>query len=220
MAEITLAVAEARAAELLAPLGGMPEPHKIATLGARLDLFAPACLKVRTKGGGPLWPFVFNPIQLDYLRVTRRLYAPDRRLDVFRGIRDIIVKPRQLGFSTEIAAMFFMDGLRNPGRTTVVLAHDNDIAEELLVTYRLFWEHLPPELKAGLTLASDTKYAFEICFPDPLNNPPSRFIIRTEGGSPPRGMKIDNLHASEAARYKNYPSFKLPMSRPFRPMGM
>lgn len=203
-----LALAEARAAELLLPLNAMPEAMKIATLGARLDLFAARCLKVRTKKGGPLWPFVFNPIQLDHHRWNRRLYAPDKRLDVFRGIRDIIVKPRQLGFSTYTAAQFFMDGLRNPGRVTVVLSHDRDISEILLETYRLFWEHMPAELKEGLDLGSDTKYEFEIHFPDPLKNPPSKFIIDTEAGHPWRGGVIHNLHASEAAFYRNYAGYK------------
>jgi hypothetical protein len=198
----------ARAAAILAPLNALDRDSRIQMLGARLDLFAAATLKIRTKQGGPLLPFAVNPIQMDYLRTIRRRHAVEKGIDKFRGIRDAIVKPRQLGFSTFIAALFFMDGIKNPGRVTVVLSHDKDISEILLETYRLFFEHLPANLQGALTLESDTKYEFEVVFPgDQAVNPPSKFIIDTEAGHPWRGGVIHNLHASEAAFYRNFPGF-------------
>lgn len=199
---------EARARAILEPLGGLDREMRIQLLGARLDLFAAATLKIRTKEGGALVPFAVNPIQHDYLKTLRRRHAPLKGVDRFRGIRDAIVKPRQLGFSTFIAALFFMDGIKNPGRVTVVLSHDRDISEILLTTYRMFFEHLPSNLKDALTLKSDTKYEFEVVFPgDQSVNPPSRFIIDTEAGHPWRGGVIHNLHASEAAFYRDFPGF-------------
>ena len=194
-----------RAGEILRPLAGLGADVAAEALGARADLFSAACLKIVPKGGGSMVPLAFNPIQMDYLRCLRARYAVVAGIDRFRGIRDAIVKPRQLGFSTMIAALFFHDGLRNPGRVTVVLAHDKDIAEILLETYRAFFEHLPPEIKAGITLKSDSKYEFVLCFPgDQAISPPSKFIIDTEAGHPWRGGRIDNLHASEAAFYKDF----------------
>lgn len=199
---------EARALKILAPLAGLDRDTRIQAMGSRLDLFSASSLKIRTKAGGALMPFAVNPIQMDYLRTLRRRHAVTQGIDIFRGIRDAIVKPRQLGFSTFIAALYFMDGIKNPGRVTVVLSHDRDISEILLTTYRLYFEHLPAGLRSALTLRSDSKYEFEVVFPgDQALFPPSRFVIDTEAGHPWRGGVIHNLHASEAAFYRDFPGF-------------
>lgn len=173
----------------------------VAACGKRLDVFAPACLRIRTKQGGPLWPFVLNSIQVQYLTELRDLFTGGKG-DFFRGIRDLIVKPRQLGFSTFIAALFFMDGLLEPGRISVILTHDEKISKELLRTYRLFYEELPDQVKAGTKLRSAAANVYEIEF-DGIPEV-SRFEIRTEKGNEWRGGTIHNLHASEAAFYQDY----------------
>lgn len=201
----------AAAKRLLTPLAALPGPKQTAAVTHSLLMFCAQALQVRVKEGGALWPFVLNPIQRRYLHSLRTRHIADfrRGADRFRGIRDLIVKPRQLGFSTFIAALFFMDGLLNPGRISVILAHDRDIAEILLETYRIYWDHLPETLKEGLRLSSDTKCEFEIVFPgDQTLHPPSRFVIDTEAGHPWRGGVIHNLHASEAAFYRDYQGFK------------
>lgn len=185
--------------------------QQVQAVGWSMLLFCAQALQIRVKDGGALWPFILNPIQRRYRKSLRRRHIDDFRCgaDRFRSIRDLIVKPRQLGFSTFIAALFFADGLLNPGRVSVILAHDRDIAEILLETYKLFWEHLPPQFKAGMRLASDTKYEFEIVFPgDQTLFPPSRFVIDTEAGHPWRGGVIHNLHASEVSFYRDYQGFK------------
>ena len=182
---------------------------RVAALGARLDLFAPSVLKIRTKDGGPVWPFVFNPIQMRYLAHLRKHYQRTPGVDAFRGIRDLIVKPRQLGFSTFIAALFFMDGFLSPGRVSVVLTHDLKISQELLRTYRTLFDHLPAQLKAAVEEKTASKYELEVEFHGgSKDDPPSRFIIATEGGNPWRGGTIHNLHASEAAHYKDWSGFQ------------
>jgi hypothetical protein len=183
--------------------------QRVALLARRLDLFAAATLRIRTKDGGALWPFALNPIQMDYLRGLRHRYAVVQGLDRFRGIRDLIVKPRQLGFSTLIAALFFFDGFLEPGRITVVLTHKSDLSQELLRTYGTFLEGLPPELRHAVKRVSDSKYHLELEFKaGSEDDPPSRFIIATEAGEPWRGGVIHNLHASEAAWYKDWNAFK------------
>jgi hypothetical protein len=153
---------------------------------------------------------VLNPIQADYLNTLRQRYAKIAGVDAFRGIRDLIVKPRQLGFSTFIAALFFMDGYLSPGRISVVLTHKKDLSLELLRTYKTFFEELPPQLRDAVNVVGDSKYELEVEFraPDAADAPPSRFIIATEAGEPWRGGVIHNLHASEAAWYKHWAQFK------------
>lgn len=173
-------------------------------MGRLLEVFAAVALKIRTKQGGPLWPMALNPIQLDYLEGLRALFTAGKG-DLFRGIRDLIVKPRQLGFSTFIAALYFMDGFLEPGRITVIVTHDDRISEELLRTYKLFFDELPDELREGVNLSKAAAKAYELQF-DGLPER-SRFEIRTEKGNPWRGGVIHNLHASEAAFYDDYPGF-------------
>lgn len=191
-------------------LAHLPKDRKgrLQAIAKALDLFSAATLKIRTKLGGPLWPFVFNPIQMAYLQSLRERYARQAGLDAFRGIRDLIVKPRQLGFSTYIAALFFMDGFLSPGRVTVVLTHKSDLSQELLRTYTLFFECLPPSLKAAVKPISDTKYEMEWEFQLAPGEPCSRFVVATERGQPWRGGVIHNLHASEAAHYRDWAAFK------------
>lgn len=205
----TLQEAQAAADALWAPHAERTREERTAMLGMRLDLFAALALKIRTKDGGEYWPFVLNPIQRDYLRSLRRQYAVRKGEDFCQGWRDLIVKPRQLGFSTFVAACFFFDGLLRPGRVTVVLSHDRKISEILLETYAIFWDQLPADLKKGLALDTETKYEFAIRFPgDQAQNPPSKFLIETEAGHPWRGGVIHNLHASEAAFYRDFKGFQ------------
>ncbi len=193
-----------------AKIAQLPEDRaqRVAVLSQRFDFFAPAVLKIRTKDGGPLWPFVLNPIQEAYLASLREKYAPRPGIDRFRGVRDLIVKPRQLGFSTMIAGLLFMDGFMEPGRITVVLTHKKDLSEELLRTYSLFCEMLPPALREAVKVVADSKYDLEMEFRRAPGDPPSRFIIATERGEPWRGGVIHNLHASEAAWYRDWRGFK------------
>lgn len=193
------AAAEKAAAEIVARY--TDDDALVAACGKFLEVFAAACLKIRTKQGGPLWPFVLNWIQLDYLRTLREMFTGGMG-DFFRGVRDLIVKPRQLGFSTFIAALFFMDGLLEPGRISVILTHDEKISKELLRTYRLFYEELPADLKRGTKLTVASANAFEIEFDGTPEK--SRFEVRSAEGNPFRGSVCHNLHASEAAFYKDY----------------
>ena len=200
--------AQARADAVLSVLPA-DKQGRLIMLGARLDLFSAGTLKIRTKDGGPLWPFVMNPIQMKYLAHLRKHYARVPGVDTFRGIRDLIVKPRQLGFSTFIAALFFMDGFLSPGRVSVVLTHDLKISQELLRTYKTLFDNLPPALRASVVTNTASKYELEVEFKaGGADDPPSRFVIATEGGNPWRGGTIHNLHASEAAFYKDWAGFQ------------
>ena len=201
--------AERKAADMLSPLIGISLERRLVILSQRFDLFAAATLKVRTKDGGPLFPFVLNSIQSDFLRQIRERYGRNGMIDRFRGIRALIVKARQFGFSTLIAGIFLADGFLEPGRTTVVLTHVLTMSQELLRTYKIFFDTLPEKLKSAVKIVSDSKYALEVEFrsggPD---DPPSIFVIATEGGADWRGGTIHNLHASESAHYKDWHKFK------------
>lgn len=111
-----------------------------------------------------------------------------------RGLREIILKARQFGFSTLIEALFFCVTVNEPNTTTVVMAHDAETTEKLFRMVRLFYEHLPPHKKPRSQYASRR----EFYWPD-IN---SSFYIGTAGATDfGRSSTINNLHCSEVAFY-------------------
>lgn len=180
----------------------------------RFDFFAPAYLRIRTKVGGPLVPLVPSPIQYDYLKnKLRPRYSRVMGRDFFRGIRQIIVKPRRMGMTTFIAGLYFFDGLFNPGTNCVICCHLQKVSEDVLQTFHLLFRSLPASIRAQISLKAASKYELVLEFlgpdgkPDPERMPPSTFKIFTEAGNIDlRGVTIHNLLLSEAAHYKNWQS--------------
>jgi len=137
-------------------------------------------LQIRTKDRRVV-PFVFNPAQVDYYEHRTR--------------RDAILKPRQLGFTTEICGLFFADTLLRPNTTSVIVAHDTDSSEKIFRIVQLFWERLPEEerMRVGVPRFSNRR---EFLWPN-IN---SHFFVGTAGALTfGRGQTINNLHCSEFA---------------------
>ena len=190
------------------PLDPAAAQRAIASL---VDYFAAAWLKIGLKeAGGGLAPFVFNPIQMDHLTSLRKLYRRRPEIDLFRGIRDLILKPRRLGFSTYIAALYFLDGLLNPGTNTVVMAHTDDVVSELFDIYRIFYETLPDDVRQRCPTRRMSSSEMEINFYDDngsldlVARPASAFNVGTAGGKDKRGVTPHNLHLSECAFYDQW----------------
>lgn len=137
-------------------------------------------LFIRTKDQR-LIPLALNAVQADYY--TRR------------GLRDLILKPRQLGFTTLISALFFADTGLHPNTASVIVAHDADSARRIFAIVRLFWERLPETEKRRMGKPQILNRQ-EMYWPK-LN---SRFYVGTAGAFTfGRGQTISNLHCSEFA---------------------
>ena len=57
--------------------------------------------------------------------------------------RNIVLKARQVGITTYIAARFFMQTITQPGTLTVQVAHSEESAEAIFKIVHRFWENLP-----------------------------------------------------------------------------
>ncbi len=126
-------------------------------------------------------PFRFNTAQTDYY--------------THRTARDIILKPRQLGFTTQICALFFADTLLRPNTISVIVAHDTDSSEKIFRIVQLFWERLA-ETERGRTGPPRFSNRREFLWPK-IN---SQFYVGTAGSLTfGRGQTINNLHCSEFA---------------------
>ena len=111
--------------------------------------------------------------------------------------RNIVLKARQLGITTYVAARFFMQTITHPGTVTVQVAHDQDSAEEIFRIVHRFWNNLPEPLQRGVLVRSRANVQ-EIVFP--LLDSEYRVATAADPNAG-RGMTIHNLHCSEVSRW-------------------
>ncbi len=141
-----------------------------------------AMLKIRDKHGH-LRPFILNRAQQDLERRSTR--------------RNIVLKARQLGVTTYVAARFFINCITREGTLSVQVAHDQRSAEEIFRIVHRLLDNLPEPLRRGALLTSRANVR-QIVFPVFDSE------YRVETAADPnagRGLTIHNLHCSEVARW-------------------
>lgn len=150
--------------------------------GSVRDWLAEALLHIRDKNGR---------------RVRLRANRAQREFSRSCGRRNIVLKARQMGMTTWIAARFFLATITRRGTLSVLVAHDQRSAEEIFRIVRRFWENLPKRLRSGALRTSHANVR-QMVFPE-LDSE-----YRVETAADPdagRGLTIQNLHASEVARW-------------------
>lgn len=157
--------------------GSCPEPSS--TLR---DFLIESLLKVRSKERGLVY-LTPNRAQQEYAQRCSK--------------RNIVLKARQLGITTYIAARFFVQTITQPGTMTVQVAHNQESAEEIFKIVRRFWENLPEEARAGALVRSHANIR-QMVFP----YMDSEYRVATAADpNAGRGLTIHNLHCSEVARW-------------------
>jgi len=146
------------------------------------DFLIERFLVVKGKKRGLGW-LKLNRAQREYSRTCTR--------------RNIVLKARQLGITTYVAARFFLETITRPGTTTVQVAHNQEAAEEIFKIVHRFWEHLPASIKTGALITSHANVR-EIVFP--LLDSEYRVATAADPNAG-RGMTIHHLHCSEVARW-------------------
>ncbi len=151
--------------------------------------YIPTYLKVMTKavkGGASdltslkLWP-------------AQREYAEGRTK------RDIVVKPRQVGFSTGVMALNAHKLFTEPYTRMAIVTHNQTTSEFLLMTMRRFWMNLPREMQPRADWNSSTR----IRFPD---MDCLVHIDSAESKAIGFGESLNICHLSELSRW---PGFKV-----------
>lgn len=149
--------------------------------GILAHFLARAALQIRDRKGRNL-PLVPNRVQKEY----------ERR----RGQQNIVLKARQLGMSTWIAARFFLKTALVPGTLTVQVAHTQEAAESLFKMVHRFYRLLPEDVQESLgpVRANVRQLIFSLS--------DSEYRVETAGDrNVGRGLTISNLHCSEVARW-------------------
>jgi hypothetical protein len=166
---------------LLVTLGKILD-RKFPKYGTIRGLLIGALLKVRDKRG-----------RLVPLRPNRAQREFERR----HGAHHIVLKARQLGITTWVAARFFIDTITHPGTVTVQVAHDQSSAEEIFRIVHRFLENLPERLRMG-ALKTSRANVRQLAFA----RLDSEYRVETAADpNAGRGLTIRNLHCSEVARW-------------------
>ena len=159
------------------------------------------CLKIKTKSGTVV-PFRMNDAQ-------RKLYAvAKRQQDAGKPVRLIILKARQLGFSTLTEGLIFHACATRKNVNALIVAHREDATANLFRMSKLFYDELPAPVKPMLRASNAQELVFEN--PSKLRSerearPGLRSRIRcaTAGG---RGIgRSDTLQCVHLSEYAFWP---------------
>ncbi len=164
---------------LLQQLGLMLDEH-IGEETVR-DVMISQLLKIRRKGEG-LGMLELNRAQKEYSEKCSR--------------RNIVLKARQLGVTTYVAARFFIQTITRPGTLTVQVAHTEESAQVIFSIVRRFCEHMPARMRRGVLRTSRSNVR-QLVFPQ-LD---SEYRVETADDNAGRGMTIHYLHCSEVSRW-------------------
>ena len=112
------------------------------------------CLKIRTKSGAVI-PFRFNTAQ-------EKLYAVAKeQQEAGKPVRLIILKARQLGFSTLTEGLIFHACATTENVNSLIVAHREDATANLFRMSKLFYDELPPVMKPMVKTSNRTEILFE-----------------------------------------------------------
>ncbi len=177
---------------------GLPEEvdaEELERFGKILD-YRPASLKGRT---------VAMALAEELLRVRGKsgrtvALRPNRVQQLFeerRGRSNIVLKARQMGLTTWVAARFFLKTITQPGTLTLEVAHSQEAAEEIFRIVHRFLDWLPEGLREGVLRTSRANVR-QIVFPEI----DAQYRVVTAGDrNAGRGLTVQNLHCSELARW-------------------
>ena len=120
-----------------------------------------------------------------------------QQTDHLAGKRNIVLKARQVGITTYVAARFFLETITRPGTLSVQVAHDQQSAQQIFRIVHRFLEYLPPEWRRK-KLRTSRANVRQIIFPE-LD---SEYRVESAADRcAGRGLTIQNLHCSEVARW-------------------
>lgn len=114
-----------------------------------------------------------------------------------RGRRNIVLKARQMGLTTWVAARFFLKTITQPGTLTLEVAHTQEAAEEIFRIVHRFVDWLPDGLREG-PLRTGRSNVRQIVFPEMDSE---YRVVSAADRNAGRGLTVQNLHCSELARW-------------------
>lgn len=132
--------------------------------------------KIKTKEKG-LQPFILKEAQKHFFNYLRK----------YRYI--MLLKARQLGFSSGTTGFFYVDTITRPGITTVLVGYNSDMVTELLDKVKTLYHTTPAAMRP--TVHYDSK--FQMSFPQMQ----SKILVLPNTRDVGRGYTINNCLITE-----------------------
>jgi hypothetical protein len=123
--------------------------------------------------------------------------AAQRKFEKRRGRQNIVLKARQMGVTTWVAARYFLRTITKPGTLTLQVAHTREAAETIFCIVQRMWDELPEEMRTGPLVRSRANVG-QMVFPELGSE--YRVASACDIGAG-RGMSVQNLHCSEVSRW-------------------
>lgn len=150
-------------------------------------------------------------IQLLKLNVMQKKFYDiiKKQMQEGKPVRIIVLKARQLGFSTFIEALIFYFTVCQFAVNSFIVAHKPDSTSAIYDMAKLFYDMLPNEIKPMQQYSNAKQLVFDNPSKNPIeraNNPGLKSSIRVstaDGDGVGRGMTIHYAHLSEYAFWKS-----------------
>lgn len=157
--------------------------------------FCEKYVKIKNKDG-EMVPFKLRKYQLRLWYLILQMIAENR------PVRIIVLKSRQLGFSTMMQAYLLWRTIFNPYSGCLTVAHDAESSGKLFEKVEFAYENLPRWLYADLEAAKNNAVRGKrLAFGKPLD---SSFFVDTAGNKNiGRSMTFQRAHLSEVAFWEN-----------------
>ena len=134
--------------------------------------------KIKGKTPG-LIPFILKPAQIDLFNAINA------------HSRVIILKARQMGFSTAVTAYLFHRTITTPGTNTALIGYNSDLTSELLDKVKTFIAMMPDSIRPQIQYNSK----YEISFPAIQ----SKIVVLPSSENVGRGYTLHNVLCTELA---------------------
>ncbi|MGN9169489.1 DNA packaging protein [Paenibacillus polymyxa] len=176
-------------------------PEKLDELKGILADFEQFCwrmLKIKTKSGR-IMPLTLNDAQRTFVREVFR------QIEAGKPVRIIILKARQMGFSTVTEALIYYFTSLQEAKNAFIVAQSSDASSNLYDMFQFYYEKVPAIIKPMSRKNNAKKLTFEnptIRTADRRRNPglKSKITVQTaESRVLARSDTIHYLHASEVA---------------------
>jgi hypothetical protein len=158
---------------------------RVERLRTDLPFFCQECLRLRSKSG-ELIPFKLNGAQLELHKQIEAQKAKSGR------VRVAVLKARQLGCSTYIAARLYHRTINNPGQRTIIVAHSRPASGNLYQIVKRFHDNMPSDMKPSIGVSNANELIF-----DRIDSGYSITVASDEGTG--RSATAQALHCSEVA---------------------
>lgn len=153
-----------------------------------------AYVKIRDKSG-KIIPLRLNEGQQKLYDVIKRQRKENR------PVRVIVLKARQIGFSTETESIIFKETATKFNVNSAIIAHKEEATTNLFNMSKRIYDNLPEEIKPALKASNAKELIFDNEKGTGLN---SKIKCMTAGGNGVgRSDTINNLHISELAFWGN-----------------